>query len=169
MQRPNLSNLTHGCRPCHPQSIGETFEDYDSALGSAPSWAEPRLDPDGVCAICLGRLDRESQNTVANPSYSLQNTSQVEGLFEYSNCGHCFHRTCLEMAMLSGTRACPLCRTPIARSVLSTVFSDAQLDAEGITDAIPLATPTALIHQSRLPLPLCASRSWRSRDSAAQI
>jgi len=130
---PNLSGLRLGgpaprARLCVP--VGETFGDYDSARGSAPYWAEQRLDPNETCAICLGRLDRVSENAYAPQAYNLPNSVEVEAFFENPACGHVFHRTCIEAAMLQGQRNCPLCRTDIDRTVLETVFTEEALDEE---------------------------------------
>ena len=94
------------------------------------------MDPNESCAICLGRLDQESQNEYIPAAYNLPNSKEVESLFENPACGHSFHRTCIEAAMLQGQRNCPLCRTQIDRTVLETVFTDEALDAEEAVQAV---------------------------------
>jgi len=130
---PDLSGLRlvgPAPRQCVP--VGQTFPVYKKALKrirrvaarKPNAYNVPPLDVNGMCAICYERLDRESMADVSRYE-DLANSTEVEALFENTGCGHCFHRTCLEIHMRSGeaySRRCPLCRKPIDQAVLDTVF-----------------------------------------------
>ena len=139
---PNLSRLH--CRSC--VSISETFEIYDDALGSAPAWAERRLDPDTVCSICLEPLrDRsDTRITEALQNAGYENDKEVEALFEdrfnTQACGHCFHHTCLASGIIKGLRRCPLCREPFDIEVIRSVLGDDDDDDDDGSDVVALFT-----------------------------
>jgi len=125
---PNLSSLSlrNKCAPC-----GEMFEEFEDAMGSVPPALNDRTDwsPDEwegedspICPLCLDPLHRKS---------GYGDTKEVEALFENAQCGHCFHRECLELHIQGflGDQQdrhlrCPTCSRPIAQEVLDTIFDD---------------------------------------------
>ena len=123
---PNLSRLHHTCPPC-----GATFEEFDDALGAVPpglrlrsDWDPAGDDWDGeqspTCAICLEPLHRRARE---DPEAS----KEVEALFENPDCGHAFHRECIEGHLNSDngdtSLRCPTCRRPINQMVLDSFFN----------------------------------------------
>lgn len=123
---PNLSRLHHTCQPC-----GATFEEFDDALGAVPPGLRLRSDwdPAGdnwdgeqspICAICLEPLHRRARG-------DRDASKEVEALFENPDCGHAFHRECIEGHLDSDNNdtslRCPTCRRPIDQMVLDSFFN----------------------------------------------
>ena len=115
------------CRHC---DVGATFENYEDAQKAAGNYTElanrddwppitdaPTLDAPN-CSICMEPLNRPAEDDRTAGK-------EVEALFENPECGHCFHRACLVKFMKGRwgqSLRCPLCRKPIAQSVIDSIF-----------------------------------------------
>lgn len=131
---PNLSGLGLGgvaprCRSCSPAATGQIFDEFQDARDEAPltyirngrsDWYKPGWggQDSPECVICQEPLHRHAEDDTRLPK-------TVEALFENPECGHCFHRHCLEKYLKSGTAGslrCPICKRPIDQAVLNSVF-----------------------------------------------
>lgn len=129
---PSFANLCMGDRRrqlrCVPidrtyGSVRDVVPESDGGRGDAPSWI-PNVSNEDECVICNKLLSELSEwaNHFGADEESAQEVEVLEESGTATNplCGHAFHRLCIRKLIETtrgGRARCPLCRTPIARSV----------------------------------------------------
>ncbi|CAH8382845.1 unnamed protein product [Eruca vesicaria subsp. sativa] len=82
---------TYDFRVCQPESFLEEFRNRTPTLKFESLC---KKQEDSECSVCLSKFEEDSE---------------VNKL----NCGHLFHKTCLEKWIDYWNITCPLCRTPL--------------------------------------------------------
>lgn len=76
-------------------------------------------DPPDSCAVCLHEFEAEDE------------------IRRLTNCGHIYHRACLDRWMGYDQRTCPLCRTPFIPHDMQAAFNERLWAASGIPEFHP--------------------------------